>query len=343
MRHFVIVGILVMVAAVGTYAGLDASGLLPVAASTQAGSASTVGSIDWMWNLQVIAISFLFALIVVPMAYSLIVFRRKKGDTSDAEHIEGNTNLEIAWTIVPLFLVLAFAYMGAYSLREVRRVDPEALVVKVHARQFAWSFEYPEYGGFVSDELHLPVNQQVLLQMQSSDVIHSFWVPEFRVKQDVLPGPDRWTELRITPNLPGSYKVRCAELCGAAHYKMEQVVVVTSAIEFAQWVTEQQAAYAAAQTPEAKGELLVKSNGCLGCHSINGTPLVGPTWKGLFGSPVELSDGSTVTADEAFLKQSILEPASQIVAGFEAASAMPAYTFTDEELSYIIAYLMSLK
>lgn len=341
MRHFVIVGILVMVAAVGTYVGLDASGLLPVAASTQAGSITTVGSIDWLWNLQVIAISFLFALIVVPLLYSLIVFRRKKGDTSDAEHIEGNTTLEIAWTIVPLFVVLIFAYLGAYSLREVRRVDPQAMVVKVHARQFAWSFEYPEYGGFVSDQLHLPVNRQVLLQMESTDVIHSFWVPEFRVKQDVVPG--RVTELRITPDLPGTYKVRCAELCGAAHYKMEQPVVVSSGAEFARWAAEQQAAYAAAQTPEAKGELLVKANGCLGCHSINGTPLVGPTWKGLYGSQVELADGSTVTADDAFLIESILQPAAKIVAGFEAASAMPAYTFTDEELSYIIAYLMTLK
>lgn len=343
MRHFVIVGILVVIAAVGTYAGLDASGLLPVSASVQAGSPATVGSIDWMWNLQVIAMSFLFALIVIPLLYSLIVFRRKKGDTSDAEHVEGNTTLEITWTLIPLVVVLAFAYMGAYSLREVRRVDPEAMVVKVYARQFSWSFEYPDYGGFVTDELYLPVGKQVLLQMQSTDVIHSFWVPEFRVKQDVLPGEDRWTELRITPTLPGSYKVRCAELCGAAHYKMEQAVVVTSGAEFAQWVAEQQAAFAAAQTPEGKGELLIKAKGCLGCHSINGTPLVGPTWKGLYGSQVTLSDGSTVTADEAFLIESITNPSATIVAGFEAASAMPPYVFTDEELSYIIAYLMTLK
>lgn len=341
MRHFVIVGILVVVAAVGTFAGLDASGLLPVSASVQAGSASTVGSIDWLWNLQVIAMSFLFALIVVPLLYSLIVFRRKKGDTADAEHIEGNTNLEIAWTIVPLFVVVAFAYIGAYSLREVRRVDPEAMVIKVHAQQFSWSFEYPEYGGFVTDQLHLPVNQQILLQMDSKDVIHSFWVPEFRMKQDVVPG--RVTELRITPDLIGSYKVRCAELCGAAHYSMEQPVVVSSPTDFAQWVSEQQAAFAAAQTPEAKGQQLVKTNGCLGCHSIDGSPMVGPTWKGLFGSPVELSDGTTVTADEAFLKESILQPASKIVAGFESASPMPAFLFTDEELSYIIAYLQTLK
>ena len=341
MRHFVIVGILVIVAAVGTYAGLDATGLLPVSASTQAGSASTVGSIDWLWNLQVIAISFLFALIVVPLLYSLVVFKRKKGDTTDAEHIEGNTALEITWTIIPLFIVVAFAYMGAYSLREIRRVDPQAMVVKVHARQFSWSFEYPEYGGFVSDELRLPINRQVLLEMDSTDVIHSFWVPEFRLKQDVVPG--RVTELRITPDLLGSYKVRCAELCGAAHYNMRAGVIVASESDFTQWAMGQQAAFAAAQTPEGKGEILVKSNGCLGCHSIDGKVLVGPSWQGLLGSQVQLSDGSTVSATEDYIKESILQPASQIVAGFEGASAMPSFTFTDEELSYIIAYLQSLK
>lgn len=335
MRHFIIVGILVIVAAVGTYLGLDALELMPDQASAQA------VPIDWMWDWQVRAISFLFALIVVPLVYSLIVFRRKKGDTSDAEHIEGNTKLEIAWTIAPLFIVMAFAYMGSYSLSEVRRVDPQAMIVKVHARQFSWSFEYPEYGGFVSNELHMPIGKQVLLQMDSTDVIHSFWVPEFRVKQDVVPG--RVTELRVTPILPGSYKVRCAELCGSAHYNMEGRVVVSDAAAFQQWVLEQQAAYAAAQTPEAKGELLAKNNGCFGCHSPIGAALVGPTWKGLFGSNVQLADGTTVTADEAFIKQSILEPSAKIVAGFETANAMNAYSFSEEELANLIAYIMSLK
>jgi len=124
MRHFVIVGILVIVTAILTYVGLDSVGLLPVEASAQA------VSIDWLWNWQVVAISFLFSLIVVPMAYSLVVFRRRKGDTTDAEHIEGNTTLEIAWTVVPLIIVVIFAYMGAYSLGEIKRVDPDAVVIE---------------------------------------------------------------------------------------------------------------------------------------------------------------------------------------------------------------------
>lgn len=333
MRHFIIVGILVLLVAVLTYLGLDAIGLMPVAASAQA------APIDWLWNLEVQTISFLFALIVVPLVYSLVVFRRKKGDTTDAEHIEGNTKLEIAWTIVPLFIVMIFAYLGAYSLAETLRADPQAMVVNVTASQWAWSFEYPDYG-FVSSELYLPKDRQVLLRMQSKDVVHSFWVPEFRVKQDLVPG--RVTELRITPTLDGDYKVRCAELCGTSHAYMESPVIVLASADFVAWATEQQSLAAAAQTPDAKGQLLVNANGCLGCHTINGSALVGPTWFGLYGSPVKLSDGSTVTADDAYLSESILNPSAQIVAGFET-QVMPVFTFTPEEIANIVAYIKTLK
>ena len=333
MRHFVIAGILVLVAAVLTYLGLEALNLLPVAASAQA------ASIDWLWNWEVMTISFLFALIVVPLMYSLLVFRRRKGDTTDAEHIEGNTKLEITWTILPLFIVMAFAYMGAYSLAETRRVDPQAMVVNVTASQWAWSFEYPDYG-IISKELYLPVDKQVVLKMQSKDVIHSFWVPEFRVKQDIVPG--RVTELRITPTRSGVYKVRCAELCGTSHYAMEELVIAAPEVNFMAWVAEQQGVAAAAQTPESKGELLAKTN-CLSCHTIDGSKLIGPTWFGLFGSQVSLSDGSTVIADDAYLAESILDPSAKIVAGFET-QIMPAFTiFTEEELANIIAYLKTLK
>src|SRR5690349_21147821 len=125
MRHFVVVGILVIVVTVLSYAGLQVAHLMPVEASTQS------VPIDQLWNTELGMISFLFALIVVPMAYSLIVFRQRKGDTTDAQHIEGNSTLEITWTIVPLFIVMAFAYLGAGNLAAIRRVDPNAMVVKV--------------------------------------------------------------------------------------------------------------------------------------------------------------------------------------------------------------------
>jgi cytochrome c oxidase subunit 2 len=296
-----------------------------------------------MWNLEVIAMSFLFALIVVPLAYSLIVFRRRKGDTTDAEHMEGNTKLEIGWTIVPLFIVMAYAYLGAINLAATRRADPEAMVVKVTGLQWAWTFEYEPVNGLavVSDELHVPVGKQVLLRMTSNDVIHSFWVPEFRVKQDLVPG--RITELRVTPTLEGNYKVRCAELCGTSHYSMEKPVVVSSQEEFDGWMTEQLAiAEEAAQTPEGRGQALVAANGCAACHSLNGSPGIGPTWLGLSGRTEELTDGTTVVVDDAYIHESIKAPQAKIVAGFEN-QLMPTYGFTDEQIADIIAYIKTLR
>ena len=334
MRHFVIVGILVIAMASLTYFGLDAAGLMPAQASAQA------IPVDWMWNLQVIAMSFLFALIIVPLFYSLVVFRRKKGETGDGEHIEGNTPLEITWTVLPLFAVLSFAYLGAYTLGETRRVDPQAMEINVTAQQFAFTFEYPDYG-IVSKELYLPVGKQAHLNMTSTDVIHSFWVPEFRIKQDIVPGLT--TEYRITPTELGSYEVRCAELCGASHAYMLAPVQVVSQNSFESWVGERQVeALAAAQTPESRGEALVAQNACTACHSIDGSALQGPTWKGLYGSQVELADGTTVTADDAFIKESILEPQAKIVSGFETV-LMPSYQFSDAEIADIIAFLKTLK
>ena len=337
MRHFVIVGILVIVISVLTYMGLDAKGLMPIQASEQA------AGIDWMWNMEVIAISFLFAVIVAPMLYSFVVFRRREGDTTDAEHVEGNTTLEIVWSIVPLFLVVIYAYLGAVNLADTLRADPSAMVVKVTGVQWSWSFEYPPLDGVtvVSDELHVPVGKQVLLQMTSNDVIHSFWVPEFRVKQDLVPG--RITELRITPTQNGNYMVRCAELCGTSHYDMEKPVVVSSQEEFDIWMNEQRdIAIELSATPEGAGQLLVSANGCVACHSTNGAAGIGPTWFGLFDSEEELSDGSVVHVDDAYLIESIKAPQAKIVAGFET-QLMPTYGFTDEEIANIVAYIKTLR
>jgi len=306
---------------------------MPVQASAQA------IPIDWMWNWQVLAISFFFSLIMVPLVYSLVVFRKKPGDDTDAEHIEGHTNLEIAWTVFPLIVVVVFAYLGAFSLGEIRKVDPNAMVINVTARTFSWSFEYPEYG-IVSDKLYLPYNRQVLLKMQSEDVIHSFWVPEFRLKQDVVPG--RITEYRITPYLVGEYKVRCAEICGANHSYMEANVIVDDVVTFDAWVAEQQA-LAAVKTPEGLGKQLATANGCVGCHSVTSSPLPSaPTWFGLFGSQVELADGTTVTADEAFIKESILDPKAKEVKGYSP-TIMPVFALSEADIENLTAYIKSLK
>ena len=334
MRHFVVVGILVIIGSILAYAGMIWVGLMPLQASAQA------EPIDRLWNLELITISFLLALIVVPLAYSLVVFRRRKGDTTDAVHVEGNTNLEIVWTIIPLFLVMTFAYLGAGNLAEIRRVDPNAMVVKVTGQQWSWSFEYPAYG-VTSTELYLPVGQQVLLQMTARDVLHSFWVPEFRPKQDLVPG--RITELRITPTVIGDYKVRCAEICGTSHAYMEQPVIVTSQEDFDAWMGEQvELAQQAAATPEGRGQALVTASGCVACHSLNGADGIGPTWLGLFGRREVMTDGTEITADEAYIHESIKAPQAKIVAGYEN-QLMPNYGFTDEQIDDIVAYIKTLR
>jgi cytochrome c oxidase subunit II len=343
MRHYVIAGVLVIVLAVATYAGLMAIHLMPVEASAQS------IPIDNLWNIEIAIISFLFALIMVPLIYSLVVFRRKKGDTSDGEHIEGNNTLEITWTVIPLIVVLILAYIGTYTLGDVLAVDPGALEINVTARQWAWSFTYPQ--GFTSKELHLPVNRQVVLDMQSVDVIHSFWVPQFRIKQDVLPG--RITTERITPILIGNYTAMCAQLCGTSHSYMTAPVIVSSQADYDKWIQTQIAAAAvAAQTPIGRGQQLVAQNGCTSCHSIDGSSTgIAPTWKGLYQSQVKLSGGTNVapgtvvTADEAYLTESIVNPSAKIVNGFQD-NVMPktfGTALSQSQISDIVAYIESLK
>jgi cytochrome c oxidase subunit 2 len=336
LKHFTIVGILVILLSVIVYVGLAEAKLLPLAAAVQA------EPIDQLFKLELTAISFLFSLIVVPLIYSLVVFRRRDGDTGDGQHFEGNTRLEIFWTVIPLVVVLGLAYLGAENLAAVTRVDPEAMEAKVTGFQWAWRFEYPETG-VTSDELHLVVDRQVVLRMTSPDVLHSFWVPEFRIKQDLVPGIE--TEYRVTPSELGNYKVRCAELCGTSHAYMESSVIVQTQEEFDAWIKERVEANAAAEAsgiPDAsRGQRIYESSGCKACHSIDGNPLVGPTWKGLWGEAVELEDGSMLTADEAYIIESIREPNARIAKGF--APGMPQFNLSDRQIADLIEFIKTLK
>ena len=176
--------------------------------------------------------------------------------------------------------------------------------------------------------------------MESQDVIHSFWVPEFRVKQDIVPG--QVTELRITPTEAGNYTVRCAELCGTSHAYMNAPVVVVEEDEFIKWVDEQIALIPDDPGPNAdRGEVIANQNGCFACHTVDGSTLVGPTWRGLYGSEVELADETVVIADDGFIKESIVDPNAKIVAGFPE-NAMPQYSLSAEEIVDIIEFIKSL-
>lgn len=335
MKHLIIAAVLVILVSAVLIFGMSQVRLLPVAASAQA------EPIDFMFRLEFIVIAILFSLIVVLMVYSIVVFRRKRGDMTDAKHVEGSTRLEVFWTAVPLATVLVFAYLGSWSLGETTRADPKPLEVNVIGSQWSWRFEYPTQG-IISSELRLPVDKQALLRLWSTDVIHSFWVPEFRVKQDALPGGGELTrDLRITPTELGTYTVRCAELCGLKHTYMESPVIVMEQADFDAWVAEQTGVSA---DPVERGERWYTTYGCNACHSLDGTPGVGPTWQGLYGSQRQFTDGTSTTADDEYLYNSIRNPGATIVEGFQ--DLMPANVaadMTDDQINDVIRFIESLR
>jgi cytochrome c oxidase subunit II len=334
-KHYLITGTLTAILTVLMYLLLTNIGLFPVAASVQA------GPIDRMSNLLLGLISFLFSLIVVFIVYSIVVFRRRGNDTSDGVHLTGSSRLEILWTLFPLVTVIYLSFTGANELGNIRRVDPQAMKINVTAFQWGWSFEYPDQG-IQSNDLVVPVDKQLQLLVTSKDVIHSFWVPEWRVKQDVLPGKNLVKELRVTPNRIGNYKVMCAELCGGSHAYMVSNVRVVSQADYDAWVAEQ--LKAANASPAERGQRLATGSGCTACHSTDGTQLAGPTWKGLAGHEVELTDGTKVTADDAYLHESIVNPPAKVVKGF--APIMPASykdTLSDQQITDIIEFIKTLK
>jgi cytochrome c oxidase subunit II len=334
MKHFLFaIGLVIALTALTVF-GLRALPLLPTAASLQA------QPIDELFSYHFFLIAFLFSLIVGFMLYSIIVFRRKPGDESDGDHIEGNTRLEILWTLAPLAAVVFFSYLGAVILGEIERPDPRPMEVNIVASQWSWRFEYPD-NEVISNELVLPINQQVLFRMVSTDVIHSFWVPEFRVKQDILPGGENMIrELRVTPNLVGDFTLRCAEMCGEQHSIMEAPVKVVSQNDFVAWLDEQAALVP--EDPIDRGQLWARQNGCLACHTTDGTPGIGPTWKDVYGHEVLLDDGSTVFADEEYLYESITQPGEKIVAGFSNIMPNLSEQLTEEQIQEIIEFIKSL-
>ena len=334
MRHFIIVGLLIVALSAAGIAGAGGLHLMPVQASEEA------VVVDNLFGNHVDAIIILYALVMSFMFYSVVVFRRKKGDEGDGQHFHTNHALELTWTIVPLLIVFYFAYLGGQTLKQILAKEDNELQVNVTGYQWAWSFEYPTLGGLKSPDLYLPQGQQVHFSLQAQDVIHSFWVPEFRLKQDAVPGMT--TELRLKPTRIGEYKVRCAELCGLSHAYMEAKVQVLSKADFDAWAAQQQSA--ALPTAE-QGAALYKSSGCFACHSVDGAPGVGPTWKGLFGSEVPLADGTTVTADEGYIAKSIIEPNGEIVQGFNP-NIMPAafgQTLSEAQIQSLVEYIKTLK
>lgn len=249
--------------------------------------------------------------------------------------IAGNNALELGWTGATLVVFLGMFFAGARVYYHDNRVPPHAVQIDVVAKQWMWKFEQPE-GQREIDELHVPVNTAVALRLISQDVIHDFFVPDFRLKKDVL--PDRYRTLWFRATKTGRFRFFCSQYCGAEHSRMRGFVDVLSRRDYARWLAQGGAMGSAA----FRGGRLFQDLGCITCHRSASTAR-GPNLFGLYGRIVHLSDGTTVRADAAYLRQSILDPNAKIVAGYQ--PIMPTFRgqVTESQILDLIAYLRSLQ
>ena len=277
------------------------------------------------------------ALLIGGMIFFAIKYKRRT-DTDKVPYISHNTFLEFLWSFIPLVLFLVVFAWGWKVYHDMRVMPENAYEVHVQAKQWTWDFMYKS-GKVSSNEFYVPVGVPVKLVMASEDVLHSFFIPSLRIKQDVVPG--RYTTLWFKAEKTGSYQVFCTEYCGAAHSAMLAKMNVVPMPEFEKWLLENDEGLTLAQ----KGEKLYNSKGCIACHSTDGSVKVGPSWRGLFGKPQHtLATGDTVTADENYVRESILNPNAKLVKGFSA-GLMPAQQglLTEEQLIALIEYIKTLK
>jgi len=289
------------------------------------------GQVDALYIYLLLVAGVMTALIFLTVMVMAIKYRRVR--TREAEQIDGSTALEIAWSVIPLFVMLTFFVWGAVIFFKERTPPADATEVYVVAKQWMWKIEHME-GQREINTLHVPTGQNIKLIMTSQDVIHSFFVPAFRLKQDVLPG--RYTTLWFKATRPGRYHLFCAEYCGTMHSGMGGDIVVMEPQEYAQWLANGPSA-----PLQDTGKQLFSTLGCATCHrfDVQGR---GPDLQGIYNKAVLLEDGRTVTADENYLRESIINPTAKIVSGFK--PVMPAFQglVTDEQLNALVAYVKSL-
>jgi cytochrome c oxidase subunit 2 len=323
-RNYLLVIFAALLLLVGGYLAATQLNLMPSQASTRA------VAVDRLFNILLGITAVIFLLVEGALVYAALRFRRRTGDDSDAVPVHGNNALEILWTLIPAAIVV---FVGIYSvqvLQEIERPEDNTLVVEVVGRQFNWEFHYPD-ADVSSSDLHLPVNQPVLFQITAEDVIHSFWVPEFRAKRDATPG--QVAELRMTPNRIGTFPIRCAELCGPGHAGMISQVIIEDEPTFSSWLE----AMKAGPTDPAT---TFTQFGCAACHTFapaGSTGQVGPP----------LDDLETVAAElglspEEYVTQSILDPGAYVVPGF-VDGLMPKdfeERLTQEQLDALVQFLL---
>lgn len=297
---------------------------------------STIASdFDFLNLVLFIASAFFTVAIVGVMLYFAFRYRRRSNEDFDnTPRIYGNHILEIIWTAIPTVVVIFIAWWGIVLREKMFAVDSDHITVFVNSWKWAWEFRY-ETGKKSSGKdavLVVPVNKPVKLILTSKDVIHSLFIPAVRVKQDAVPGSYKY--MTFTPTRIGEYPIFCTEYCGTQHSTMMAKLRVVSQEEFDVWVNYVETD----EGPSAElGKKLYSELGCNACHSLDGSRLVGPSFKGLYGSERELSDGSIVVADDAYILESIQYPLKKLVAGYP--PAMPAYSLKDEEYLGLLSFI----
>ncbi len=294
---------------------------------------SSTGMVDNVFYFFVAVSLVLLVLITALMIGFAIRYRRSKNPVPTQIH--GNVTLEIIWTAVPVIIVLVMFHVGTEGFKMLRDVPEDAMRVEVIGRMWDWTFRYEN--GVETKKLYVPVDRDIRLALKSVDVNHSFFVPAFRIKEDLLPGKENY--LWFKPQTTGPADIFCAEYCGQRHAYMMSEVIVMEEPEFEAWYAS------GAGDPQERGTAgLLAEKACLDCHTLNGNEDVGPTFLGLYGSErTVLWNGQerSVTADEEYLRRAIVDPDAEYVKGYEI--NMPVAELTEEELQAIIEFLKELE
>lgn len=298
---------------------------------------STIASeVDAVFDFSIWASIIAFIILIGGLVFFVVKYQRRS-DNDKTAYISHNVFLEFLWSFIPLCIFLGLFGWGWHVYKKTRQFPENAIQVHVLGYQWGWTLTYPN-GNQTANELIIPVNQPVVLTMTSKDVIHSFYVPSFRLKQDVVPG--KISKMWFQSDRLGDYELFCAEYCGTAHSKMIGKVRVVTQAEFNQFLAKDKSKMTIAEL----GEDLYNVKGCVACHSVDGSVKVGPSFKALWGTAVKHSDGTTAIFDEQYFRDSVLNPQSKYVAGF-ANVIMPTFQgqVTEEELNQITEFIKSLK
>ncbi len=296
-------------------------------------------NIDGLFNFITNTGAILLLGIVIVMIYFVIKYRRRSEDdvTSLVDH---NTPLEITWSIIPLILIMIIFSWGFRDYIKLFTPPQNSYEINVTAQQWLWKFTYPN-GQTSVNKLYVPEGRPVKLVMKSNDVIHSFFIPDYRVKHDVL--PSQYSDVWFQVDKPDTSDIFCTQYCGLGHSNMHGLVIVEPQDKFDAWLKQGSSKVPSGMTLAQYGKKLYQSNGCNSCHSINGKVIVGPSWKGIYGHKVQLSDGKSVTVNDNYIRESILNPGAKIVKGFN--NVMPTFqgVLNNEQIDAIIAFIKEQK